>query len=112
VDGLAALDGRKPAAIAFWNIVRTPAAERDMHAVARAVEEVNGALTLLDRHLAQHEFVAGEQLSIGDIPVGAIAHRWLALPGIERPELPALQRWYRSLTQRSAFRAHVMLPLR
>jgi glutathione S-transferase len=55
--------------------------------------------------------VAGERFTMGDIPVGATAHRWLALEGVERPPMPALRAWHARLAERSAFREHVMLPL-
>ena len=97
----------RPLSIAFWNLVRRSAAERDLAAVAAAVAEMNGALTLLDRHLGTHAFVAGEAFSMGDIPVGAAAYRWLALEGIERPAWPALERWHAALGERPAFREHV-----
>lgn len=101
----------RPHAIAFWNLVRLPEAERDMRAVARAVEATNRALSILDRHLSEQRFVAGEAFTMGDIPVGAITHRWLALQGIDRPDWPALRRWFDSLAEREAYRQHVMLPL-
>ncbi len=101
----------RPHSIAFWNLVRTPPAKRDMEAVERAVAQTNAALDLLDAHLAKQEFVAGSRLSMGDIPVGAVVHRWLALEGIERPEWPSIGRWFASLAARPAYRANVMLPL-
>ena len=48
---------------------------------------------------------------MGDIPVGATLHRWLALPGVERPELAHLRAWQERSRARPGFRAHVMLPL-
>jgi glutathione S-transferase len=101
----------RPTSIAFWNLVRTAPGERDSAAVAAAVEEANGALLKLDRHLAAHRFVAGDVFSMGDIPVGAVTHRWLALEGIERPGWPSLERWQAELAGREGFRAHVMQPL-
>jgi len=101
----------RPVSIVFWNLIRTPAAGPDVKAVARATEEANAAAVLLDGHLASHEFVAGPDFTMGDIPVGATMHRWLALPGVERPGLPALRAWHDRLAQRPGFRAHVMLPL-
>ena len=74
-------------------------------------EEANRACAILDGHLATHEFVAGSHFSMGDIPVGATVHRWLALTGVERPPLPALEAWHARLRQRLGFRTHVMLPL-
>lgn len=101
----------RPSSIAFWNLVRTPLAERDMLAVGRAVAQTNAAMTLLDRHLRARRFVAGDAFSMGDIPVGALTHRWLALDGIERPGWPNLRRWHDELSGRPGFREHVMLPL-
>jgi glutathione S-transferase len=100
-----------PVSTVFWNLVRRPAAERNPAAVAAATAEANRAVQLLDAHLAKQPFVAGEHFTIGDIPVGATAHRWLAIEGVERPPLPALRAWHARLAQRSGFRAHVLLPL-
>lgn len=100
-----------PVSTVFWTLIRTPAEKRDMNAVARGIEEANEVTALLDRELAGRSFVAGEQLSMGDIPVGAVIHRWLAIPGIERPALPNLRAWQDRLATRPAFRRHVMLPL-
>jgi glutathione S-transferase len=47
---------------------------------------------------------------MGDIPVGAMCHRYYAL-GVERAAFPNLTAWYERLRQRPAYRAHVMLPL-
>ena len=38
-------------------------------------------------------YVAGDAFTMGDIPVGAVAHRWLEIPGIERPPLAAVRAW-------------------
>jgi glutathione S-transferase len=73
--------------------------------------EATRATEILDRHLEAGAFVAGDSFTMGDIPVGAVIHRWLALPQVERPELPALRAWYDRLSARAAYREHVMLPL-
>jgi glutathione S-transferase len=100
-----------PVATVFQNLVRRPPAERDMLAVERGIRAANQAFERLDRHLAERSFVTGSRLTVGDIPVGAIAHRWLALEGIERPPLVNLGRWHARLAERGPYRAHVMLPL-
>ena len=79
--------------------------------VARGTDEANRAVEILDGQLRAQPFVAGDAFTMGDIPVGAVVHRWLALPGVDRPPLPALQAWHARLTERQAFRRHVMLPL-
>jgi glutathione S-transferase len=100
----------RPVSIVFQNLVRTPLAERDLGAVDVCTAEANAAFTLLDRHLAGQRFVGGDAFSMGDIPVGALAHRWRALEGVERPAWPSLDRWLEELRQRPPFREQVMGP--
>jgi len=66
--------------------------------------------TLLDAHLQNNAYVVGNAFSMGDIPLGAVTHRWFALD-IERPTLSAVNAWYQRLTLRPAFMQHVNLPL-
>jgi glutathione S-transferase len=100
-----------PVSIVFQNLIRRPPAERDPDAIARNLREANRALALLDAHLASHAYVAGDAFTMGDIPVGATAHRWLEIPGIERPPFEAVRAWRARLAERPAFRRHVQLPL-
>ena len=100
-----------PVSIVFQALYRTPPAERDALGVARNTVEANRAMELLDAHLAAQPFVAGDAFTMGDIPVGATAHRWLEVAGIERPKLAAVRAWRDRLAERPAFRRHVMLPL-
>lgn len=100
-----------PVSIVFQNLIRRPAAERDRAAVERNVREANRAVALLDAHLKDRPYVAGEAFTMGDIPVGATAHRWLELDGIERPPFAAVRAWRARLADRAGFRAHVQLPL-
>ncbi len=100
-----------PVTVVFQNLIRRPAAERDAAAIARNLREANRAMTLLDAHLQRHLYVAGDSFTMGDIPVGAVAHRWLEIPDIERPPLEAVRAWRARLAERAAFRTHVQLPL-
>jgi glutathione S-transferase len=100
-----------PVSIVFQSLIRKPAAERDTAAIARNLREANRAVALLDEHLASHAYVAGDTFTMGDIPVGATAHRWLEIPGIERPPFDAVREWRARLAERPAFRRHVQLPL-
>ena len=52
-------------------------------------------------------FVAGDSLTMGDIPVGTLCYRYHAL-GVERAPLANLEAWYERLESRGAFRRHVM----
>jgi glutathione S-transferase len=100
-----------PVSIVFQNLIRRPAAERDAAAIERNTRDANRAMTLLDEHLGSLPYVAGEAFTMGDIPVGATANRWLEIPGIERPALKAVRAWRARLAERKAFRDHVQLPL-
>ena len=93
----------------FWGLVRTPAAERDLAAIKRAVEKSFEVWGILDAHLSRHLYVAGE-FSMGDVPLGPHVHRWLKLVD-NRPPMPHLEAWYQRLTQRAAYRKHCMGPL-
>jgi glutathione S-transferase len=100
-----------PVSVVFWNLIRTPAAQRDAAAVERNLREANRAMALLDEHLQDCAYVAGAAFTMGDIPVGATAHRWLEIPGIERPALAAVRAWRARLAERPGFREHIQLPL-
>jgi glutathione S-transferase len=95
----------------FWGLVRTPDAERDRRAIDAAVESLKEIWSRLDGHLRGRRFVAGDSLTMGDIPVGVLCHRHHAL-GVDRAALPHLDAWYERLRSRDAFREHVMaIPL-
>ena len=67
-------------------------------------------MTLLERHLADREYVAGPSLTMGDVPIGATVHRWFAMD-IERPALPNLAAYYERLGERPSYKETVMLPV-
>ena len=94
----------------FMGLVRTPEAERDHKAIENSRVKTAEVLGSLESHLASREFIAGDTLTIGDIPMGCSIWRWMALP-IERPKLPNVERWFGALTHRPAYKKIVMLPL-
>ena len=96
--------------VVFWGFVRTPPERRDRAAIDAAIARLSELWRLVDRHLASRSFVAGDEFTIGDIPLGVHCYRYHALE-IERPRLDHVEAWYARLTAREAFRAHVMLPL-
>jgi glutathione S-transferase len=61
---------------------------------------------LLDTQLAKTPFVAGADVTVGDIALGNAIHRWFKFP-IERPELPKLREWYERLCTRPAYKQHI-----
>jgi glutathione S-transferase len=64
---------------------------------------------LLDAILANRAFLLGDRLSLADIPAGTHLHRYFGID-IARPHVPNVERWYRTLAERPAYRAHVMVP--
>lgn len=94
----------------FWGLVRTPPEKRD----AKAIEEGRGKcaemLAILDRALAQRAYVAGQALTMGDIPLGCHVQLWMRLP-IERPAQPNVEAWFARLRERPPYRRIVDIPL-
>ncbi|MGV8830486.1 MAG: glutathione S-transferase family protein [Devosia sp.] len=92
----------------FWLSVRTPPEQHDKLAIAEAYAKTLAAMTLLDRQLANHAFIANDALSYADIVAGVAMFRWFTMAN-ERPAMPALEAWYGRLQQREAFRSAVMI---
>lgn len=98
----------------FWRVVRTPPSKRDPQAIAGALAKLERFLAIAEGQLTRHPFLAGDALSLADIQFGHVLYRYFDID-IARPPLPALERYYRALTQRPAFAEHVMVsyePLR
>ena len=95
---------------AFMQWVRTSPGQRDPALIAQSVAETEPLLAMLDAHLAQRAYLAGERFTMADIPVGCEIHRWFNLPQA-RPALPHLERWYQSLLERPGARGVLDQPL-
>jgi glutathione S-transferase len=67
-------------------------------------------LAIVDAQLSTRDYLAGNRFSMGDIPMGVAVYRWFNLP-IDRPDYRNLDRWYKRLCERPAFKQHCMLPL-
>ena len=56
--------------------------------------------------MAKSAYAAGDAFSMGDIPLGIMVYRyWQLVP--ERPKLAHLERWYKAIEGRQAFKDHV-----
>jgi glutathione S-transferase len=86
----------------FWGLVRTPVEQRDMKAINEGVKKCGELAGYVDAALAGRRFVAGEQFTMGDIPLGCHLHLWLNLP-IERPAYANVAAWHKRLLGRPAF---------
>jgi glutathione S-transferase len=91
----------------FWGLIRTPPEKRDHAAIEAGKIKSMAAMKILDAQLAKTAFVAGEALSMGDIPVALITYRFRRLVP-DRPGLDHLERWFTAIEQRPAFKEHVL----
>ena len=89
----------------FWGLIRTPPEKRDQAAIDAGKEKTTAAAQILDAQLGKTRFVAGDEFSYGDIPVGVMTRRYVELVP-ERPALPNLERWYGELAKRPPFIEH------
>jgi glutathione S-transferase len=90
----------------FWGLIRTPPEQREMNGIEAARVKSAELLRIFDEHMAGRTYVAGDALSLGDIPMGVFVKRWYALP-IERPNTPNVAAYYERLKKRPAFVEHV-----
>jgi glutathione S-transferase len=95
---------------AFWNLIRTPPERRDLEAVEASRKKSAELIAILEKALSRTPYVAGDRLTMGDIPLGCEVQRWIRLPG-ERPSFPNVEAWFERLRGREAFRKAVDLPL-
>jgi len=76
----------------FWGLIRTPPEKRNYAAIEESKKKTTAAVAMMDQQLANAAFLAGDDFSYGDIPVGIIAYRYRQLVP-ERPALPNFERW-------------------
>jgi glutathione S-transferase len=91
----------------FWGLIRTPPEKRDAAAIEAGKVKTTAAMKILDAQLAKAAFVAGDTLSMGDIPVALVTYRFRRLVP-ERKGLDNLERWFTAIEQRPAFKEHVL----
>jgi glutathione S-transferase len=93
----------------FWGFYRTPEDKRNWPAINAALARCARHFGKLDRLLEGRSFLLGETLSLADITAGTSLYRYFELE-IDRPPLPQVERWYRALQRRDAYRTHIMIP--
>lgn len=94
----------------FKQWVRTPADQRNAQVIAQSVAATKPLFALLDEHLSRQAFMAGDALTMADIPIACEVHRWWGLPQ-PRPAWPHLERWYAGWLAMPASRGVLDLPL-
>ena len=95
----------------FWGLIRTPPEKRNPELIETSRKKAAEVLKILDSALSGSDYIAGKQLTIGDIPLGTISWRWFGIADLERVPLPNVEAWFKRLSQREAFKKSVLLPL-
>jgi len=94
----------------FWNLIRTPADKRDRKAIEEGIQKTGELAGHVEAHLAERSYVAGEALTMGDVPLGCHLQIWFRLD-IARPAVPRLKAWFDRLCARPAYAKIVDTPL-
>ena len=95
----------------FWGLIRTPPEKRDPKAIEAGKEKTIVAARMMDEQLGKTRFMAGDEFSYGDIPVGIMIYRYMQLIP-ERPATANLDRWYAAISSRAAFKEQIaVVPL-
>ena len=94
----------------YINLVRTPPEKRDVREVEARHKLLSKNMAILDRALSNQPYVAGQQFSMADIPLGLAAFRWYNMD-LDRPGLSNLLAWFERLCARPAIKPYLELPL-
>lgn len=92
----------------FWRVVRTASAKQDPAAIAAAIVRFDSVLAIAEAQLTANPFLAGQDFTMADIQFGHILYRYYDI-AIDRPSRPRVERYYQALTERPAYREHVMV---
>jgi glutathione S-transferase len=94
----------------FWGMVRTAPEDRDLDAIEASRKKLSANIAIVDNHLANSKYMASDDFTVGDIPLGITAYRWFSMD-IKRESYHNVQRWYDLLCERPAFQKHIMNPM-
>lgn len=92
----------------FWRFYRTPEAERDMPAVTEALRRFEELAWIAMEQRGTGPYIMGERPSLPDIWIGHILFRYFTLD-LPRNPPNGLEAYFATLTDRPAYRTHVMV---
>ncbi|ARU95735.1 glutathione S-transferase family protein [Tatumella citrea] len=88
---------------AFTALVRQSPGHQDPQLLAAACKGWNYTMGILNQQLEKTgSYVAGDDFTLADIPVGLAVNRWYETP-LERPDYPAVRQYYQLLTERQGY---------
>jgi glutathione S-transferase len=94
----------------FWGWIRVEHDKRNYEELEASRLQMITMLEIMEAQLSQTAFIAGEQMSLADIPLALIAYRWFNIP-IKRPVMNNLNRWYQAMSQTRGFKRYSSDPL-
>ncbi len=92
----------------FWQLVRTPKAERNAALIADGEAKLKTLSGILDKRLGSGPYLHGEKVCFADIMIGHALYRYFTLE-FDRADAPNLKAYYDRLQERPAYREHVMV---
>ncbi|HEF4762548.1 TPA: glutathione S-transferase [Pseudomonas putida] len=91
---------------AFMSLVRKDPEYQDPHRLEVGIRGWSQKMALLEHQLANTKaYVAGSRFTLADIVIGLSVNRWLMTP-MERPDLPAVDDYFKRLAQHPGFLKH------
>ena len=92
----------------FWQLIRTPAAERNRATIEDGIAKVKKLTAMLDARIGDGPYLNGDDLCFADVMVGHLLYRYFTLD-FDRATAPNLEGYYARLQKRPAYREHVMV---
>ncbi|AOA57041.1 glutathione S-transferase family protein [Acinetobacter larvae] len=89
--------------ILFRHLVRLPAEQRDLAAIAQASVELEKLFDILDGILSKQTYLSGQQFGIADIPLGLAVHHWFNFDIPRQHPQPHLKAWIEKIRARPYF---------
>ena len=91
---------------AYVGLRRTAPEQRDATKIAASQAKTIEKMKMLEARLEKSAFVAGNDFSMGDIPVGIMTRRFLTVVP-ERPSFRCIEAWYGKIQARAPFRTYI-----
>ncbi len=98
----------------FVQLFRTAPEQRKPALIEEHTRKVNQCLGRVDAHLAKQSYLAGNRLTMADIPLLCEVHRWWAVrerASLSTPAFENIERWFAPLHAHAASKGVLNLPI-
>jgi glutathione S-transferase len=95
---------------AFIQLVRTPEGQRNLQLVDKSIAAMEPLWDIVDARLARTGWMAGDTMTVADIPIACEMHRWQGLP-IPHRARAHLDAWYARIRALPAAKGVLDVPL-